>query len=148
MLARATGQRRRVGRCSNERRGSVRRPTQSRIVRIAAALSTLAACSEAPLVDLRVEGGDAERGRVALTRYQCGVCHVIPAIPGAVGQVGPPLSAFARHVYIAGKFPNAPDVLVRWIPDAPSMAPETGMPAIAMTERDARDMAANLYTLK
>jgi hypothetical protein len=56
---------------------------------MAAALSILAACSEAPLVDLRVEGGDVERGRGALTRYQCGVCHVIPDIPGAVGQGAP-----------------------------------------------------------
>jgi mono/diheme cytochrome c family protein len=113
-----------------------------------ALLSALTACSEEPLLDLRVVGGDVERGRAALARYECGVCHVIPDVPGAVGQVGPPLSSFARHVYIAGKFPNAPEVLVRFIPDAPSMAPETGMPAIAMSERDARDMAAYLYSLK
>jgi cytochrome c len=113
-----------------------------------AAPMLLSACAEEPLLDLRVTGGDVERGRAALKRYECGVCHVIPDVPGARGQVGPPLSSFARHVYIAGKFPNAPEVLVRWIPDAPSMAPDTGMPAIAMSERDARDMAAYLYSLK
>jgi cytochrome c len=105
-------------------------------------------CGTEPRVDLTVEGGDAERGKLALARYECGVCHVIPDVPGARGQVGPPLDAFARHVYIAGKFPNTPEVLLRWIPDAPSLAPETGMPPIAMSSADARDMAAYLYTLK
>jgi hypothetical protein len=108
----------------------------------------MAACAEESLVDLRVPGGDVDRGRLALIRYECGVCHVIPGIPHATGRVGQPLVQFARHPYVAGKFPNTPDVLVNWILDAPSMAPETAMPAIAMNERDARDMAAYLYTLK
>ena len=104
--------------------------------------------AEEPIIDLTVPGGDAERGRTALIEHDCGVCHVIPDVPGARGKVGPPLASFARHPYIAGKFPNTPDVLVRFIPDAPSMAPATGMPAIAMTDAQARDIAAYLYTLK
>jgi dihydrodipicolinate synthase/N-acetylneuraminate lyase len=31
--------------------------------------------------------------------------------------------------------------------DAPSMAPDTGMPPIPLTEEEARDVAAYLYTL-
>jgi cytochrome c2 len=95
----------------------------------------------------RVRDGDADRGRTALTRYECGVCHVIPGVPGAVGQVGPSLNSFARHPYIAGKFPNDPEMLVRWISDAPAYAPQTAMPTIAMRDQDARDMAAYLYEL-
>jgi cytochrome c2 len=94
-----------------------------------------------------VENGDAARGRLAIARYECGVCHVIPGVPGAVGQVGPSLRAFAHHSYIAGKFPNTPEVLVRWITEAPAMAPQTAMPAIGMSEQEARDMAAYLYEL-
>jgi cytochrome c len=107
----------------------------------------LSAC--APDVDYqpRVHQGDGDRGRLALARYECGSCHVIPGVAGARGQVGPPLDAFALHPHIAGKFPNEPATLVRWIADAPSMAPQTAMPAIAMSEQDARDMAAYLYGL-
>ena len=93
----------------------------------------------------RVVGGDAKRGRVALVRYECGVCHVIPGIGGSAGQVGPALDDYARRPYLAGKFPNEPDRLVRWIVDAPSMAPRTAMPAVPMSEQEARDIAAYLY---
>lgn len=93
----------------------------------------------------KVIDGDAERGREALARYECGVCHVIPGIAHAVGKVGPALDHYSHRSYIAGKFPNEPETLVRWIVDAPAMAPQTAMPAIAMSERDARDMAAYLY---
>jgi hypothetical protein len=75
------------------------------------------------------------------------VCHIIPGVRGARGRVGPPLDAYSRRVYVAGKFPNTPQVLVRWIQDAPSLAPRTAMPAIAMPEAQARNMAAYLYTL-
>jgi len=92
-----------------------------------------------------VSGGDVERGRVVLDRYQCGVCHVIPGIPAAVGRVGPSLDHYAQRPYLAGKFPNEPEMLVRWILDAPAMAPQTAMPAIAMSQQEARDAAAYLY---
>lgn len=115
---------------------------------LGAALIVMAGCSEELVIDSNVEGGDAERGRGALMKYQCGVCHSIPGVPGAVGRVGQPLDAFARNAYVAGKFPNTPEVLMKWIADAPAMAPATGMPAIAMSEQEARDMAAYLYTLE
>jgi cytochrome c551/c552 len=106
---------------------------------------SLAACGPEGDPLPRVQGGDAERGRVVVDRYECGVCHVIPGIPAAAGQVGPALDHYAARPYIAGKFPNQPEMLVRWILDAPSMAPHTAMPAIAMSQQDARDAAAYLY---
>jgi cytochrome c len=106
----------------------------------------LAACARDDELSLRVAGGDAERGRVVLDQYQCGVCHVIPGIPAAVSQVGPALDHYSQRPYLAGKFPNKPETLVNWILDAPSMAPQTAMPAIAMSQKDARDAAAYLYT--
>jgi cytochrome c len=108
-------------------------------------LPTLSAC--APEIDYepRVIGGDAERGRAALVRHECGVCHVIPGIGAAVGQVGPALDDYSRRPYVAGKFPNEPATLVRWIVDAPAMAPRTAMPAIEMSQQEARDIAAYLY---
>jgi cytochrome c2 len=92
-----------------------------------------------------VANGDADRGREALARYECGVCHVIPGVADAVGKVGPALDHYSRRSYVAGKFPNEPSTLVRWIVDAPAMAPQTAMPAIAMSEQEARDIAAYLY---
>jgi cytochrome c551/c552 len=105
----------------------------------------LAACAQEGGPVLSVSGGEAERGRVVLERYECGVCHVIPGIPAAVGQVGPSLDHYAQRPYLAGKFPNEPETLVRWILDAPAMAPQTAMPAIAMSQQEARDAAAYLY---
>lgn len=109
------------------------------------ASSLLVACIPGRDYEPRVIGGDADRGRAALARYECGVCHVIPGVPDAVGKVGPALDRYSQRSYVAGKFPNDPETLVRWIVDAPSMAPQTAMPAIAMSDKDARDMAAYLY---
>ena len=107
--------------------------------------ATLAACAAETDPPPQVRGGDVERGRTALIRHECGVCHVIPGIPSAVGRVGPALDEYAQRPYIAGKFPNQPDVLGRWIVDAPAMAHQTAMPAIAMSQQEARDAAAYLY---
>lgn len=62
--------------------------------------------------------------------------------------MGQTLEAYGRSVYLAGKFPNTPDLLARWVRDAPSLAPHTAMPAIAMSEQDAHDIAAYLYSLE
>lgn len=106
---------------------------------------SLAGCAAETEPLPRVQGGDVERGRVVLERYECGVCHVIPGIPAAAGRVGPALDHYAERPYLAGKFPNEPETLVRWILDAPAMAPQTAMPAIAMSQQEARDAAAYLY---
>ena len=39
------------------------------------------------------------------------------------------------------------DVLVRWLIDAPSLDPGTGMPPMPLTQAQARDVAAYLYEL-
>jgi cytochrome c1 len=93
----------------------------------------------------RLAFGKAQRGRAAIERYECGACHVIPGIPSAVGKVGPSLDHYAQRPYVAGKFPNDPETLARWILDAPAMAPQTAMPSIAMSQQEARDAAAYLY---
>jgi mono/diheme cytochrome c family protein len=109
------------------------------------ASTLLVACVPERDYQPRVTDGDKDRGRAALLRYECGVCHVIPGIPDAVGKVGPALDNYSRRSYVAGKFPNEPETLARWIVDAPSMAPRTAMPAIAMSDQEAKDMAAYLY---
>jgi cytochrome c1 len=93
----------------------------------------------------RISMGKPERGQAVLERYECGVCHVIPGVPNAVGRAGPALDHYSQRPYVAGKFPNETEILARWIRDAPAMAPQTAMPAIAMSHQEARDAAAYLY---
>lgn len=93
-------------------------------------------------------GGYADRGQRILVQRRCGSCHTIPGIRNANGVFGPPLRAFARRSYIAGNFPNDPNYLVHWIMSPPSMKPKTAMPDLGLSEQQARDVAAYLYTLR
>ncbi|HSJ56223.1 MAG TPA: c-type cytochrome, partial [Anaerolineae bacterium] len=108
-------------------------------------LSLLLACVES--TGTRVVGGDPSRGRDAIERYGCPACHTIPGIPDADGVVGPPLFFWADRVYIAGLLHNEPENLVRWIQDPQSVLPGVAMPDMGVTDEDARDIAAYLYTL-
>jgi cytochrome c len=49
---------------------------------------------------------------------------------------------------IAGELPNSPDNLVRWIKDPKAVEPGTAMPDLGLTDDEARDVAAYLYTLR
>jgi mono/diheme cytochrome c family protein len=84
---------------------------------------------------------DMERGRVAMTQYACRACHVIPGVPGAAVDVGPPLKDLARQGYIAGYLPTTEENMVRWLRAPDRVKPGTAMPDLQVTERDARDMA-------
>jgi cytochrome c2 len=108
---------------------------------------TVAACAQSAPRPPVIDHADAERGRDAVARLQCGACHRIPGVRAARGTVGPPLEAFAHRVYLAGKFPNDADHLVRWLLDPPALAPHTAMPALVADETTARDIAAFLYSL-
>jgi cytochrome c1 len=91
--------------------------------------------------------GDAQRGHALLDRYGCRACHTVPG-PGIEGVAGPPLDRMATRRYIAGHFPNVPQNLVVWIRAPQTLKPGTAMPNLGVTERDARDLAAYLYTLQ
>lgn len=93
-------------------------------------------------------GGDAHRGKTVIQQYHCGACHVIPGISGARGQVGPSLTQFGYRTFVGGEVPNNPENLVKWLRSPPSIEPATAMPALGLTEQQARDAAAYLYTLR
>ena len=95
-----------------------------------------------------VAGGNADRGKAAIKSFDCGSCHMIPGIDNARGTVGPPLIEFGRRVYIAGEVPNTPALLMQWIQSPQSIEPKTVMPNLGVTESQARDIAAYLYTLR
>lgn len=96
---------------------------------------------------VRITGGDTHRGVAEIRAFGCGVCHVIPGIREARGVLGPPLNAWAERAYIGGEVPNSPGNLVKWIMDPPAIEPNTAMPDLGVTESQARDVAAYLYTL-
>lgn len=116
------------------------------VVAVIAATLLLAGCSD-NFPKRTVPGGDAARGKAAISAYGCGACHQIPGVGGADGLVGPPLTEFARRTYVAGQVPNTADQLVRWIMTPQQIEPGTAMPNLGVTEAQARDMAAYLYTL-
>jgi putative membrane protein len=95
-----------------------------------------------------ITGGNAERGRAAIRSFGCGACHEVRGVPGADGRVGPSLNAVAARVYIAGYLPNEPETLVRWIMAPQAYRDPTVMPDLGVTEQQARDIAAYLYTMK
>jgi cytochrome c len=92
-------------------------------------------------------GGDADRGKAVITDADCGACHLIPGVARADGAVGPPLDKIATRGFLAGRLANNPANLVRWIWRPQSIEPGTGMPNMPISEQDARDAAAYLYTL-
>lgn len=114
------------------------------------ALSAMAAGCEGGGTDpvgFAVEGGDPERGENLIRSIGCGACHSIPGVGEADGMVGPPLTAWSRRVYIAGSLPNSPSNLIEWLTAPHEVEPGTAMPDLALSEPQARDIAAYLYTL-
>jgi cytochrome c len=95
-----------------------------------------------------VAGGKPKEAPEAIRAYGCGSCHAIPGIRGADALVGPPLTSWSRRHYIAGRVPNEPDELVRWILDPQSIKPGTAMPNLNVAPADAQNIAAYLFTLK
>jgi cytochrome c1 len=114
---------------------------------VVAMVGPLGPAERQPRPEQTVAGGDPERGRQIITRSGCMACHVIPGIAGAQGLVGPPLERFASRAYVGGVVPNRPQNLVAWILDPPSIDPLTAMPPTGISEPEARDVAAFLYSL-
>ena len=94
-------------------------------------------------------GVDPHRKKRMIRAYGCHSCHTISGVHGANGLVGPPLNQMARRVYIAGVLPNSPDNMRRWLqnPQAAIQKP-TAMPNMGVSEADARNIMAYLYTLR
>lgn len=110
----------------------------------AAATLALSACGADET--RQVTDGDPDRGRTAVLDYGCVSCHTIPDLPEADARVGPDLGDFATRRMIAGQVPNQPEVLIQWLREPQSIEPGTAMPDMGISEQDARDIAAYLYS--
>ena len=97
--------------------------------------------------------GDPERGRTLFLEASivqpsgCGTCHTIRGVPGANGVVGPNLTNVSLRPTIAGDtIPNTPENMTRWIVDPPATKPGALMPKLSVTDAQARDLTAFLYS--
>jgi cytochrome c2 len=93
-----------------------------------------------------ITGGDPERGEAMFIEYGCGSCHAVENVRTATGNVGPPLDGIATRVIVAGHLANNPPNMEHWIRDPQQVSPGTAMPDLNVSQGDARDIAAFLYT--
>jgi cytochrome c oxidase assembly factor CtaG/cytochrome c2 len=136
------------------------RRSQRRARQAVAAVATLGLCllvlpgcgksSEEPNAGASATsfGGDPHRGATQIAAIGCGACHTIPGISGADALVGPPLDKMGRRIYIAGLLRNTPDNMITWLRNPQRIVPGNAMPDMQLTQEQARDIAAYLYTLK
>ena len=96
---------------------------------------------------IALTGGDPRRGIGEIRRHGCPTCHTIPGVPGDA-NVGPPLDRVGSRVYLGGVLVNTPANMQKWLKDPPAVDPRTAMPNVGLSDDDARDVAAYLYTLR
>jgi cytochrome c len=97
---------------------------------------------------IRLTGGSPEHGRELVSHYGCNACHTIPGVAGPQSTVGPPLDRIINREFLAGELPNTSANMQRWIREPHSVEPKTAMPDMGVTEQDAKDITAFLYTLR
>ena len=97
---------------------------------------------------VRLTGGDPDHGRQLVAHYGCNACQTIPGVAGPQSTVGPPLDRIIERTFLAGELPNTATNMERWIREPHSVEPKTAMPDMGVTEQDAKDITAFLYTLR
>lgn len=103
---------------------------------------------DARTVAEQITGGNSEAGEAHMRRFGCGACHEISGVSAARGLVGPSLTGIAERTELAGKLANTPENMIRWIKQPQSVEPDGGMPDMGVSEKQARDISAYLYTLR
>lgn len=103
---------------------------------------------QARMIAEQLTGGSVASGKTSIQRYGCGGCHAIPQIAGADGQAGPSLDKIATQAELAGRLANTPGNMMLWIQHPQHVSPGNAMPETGVSDRDARDIAAYLYTLR
>lgn len=97
---------------------------------LALASAGLGACVDKADQPRPVAQGDPARGLAVIEAVGCAACHTIPGVAWPEGRSGGDLAGFGARPFIAGRLPNQPGVLTRWLIDAPSLDPGTAMPAM------------------
>jgi cytochrome c1 len=91
--------------------------------------------------------GDPEHGRLLFTTTGCAGCHTVSGLPAASGVIGPNLTNVVLRGTLADTaVQTTPATLLRWLLDPASVKPGTTMPSVGLSEDEARDIAAFLYS--
>jgi mono/diheme cytochrome c family protein len=92
-------------------------------------------------------GEPQAQARILLRQYACVACHRIPGVTGSDALVGPPLDGMARRRLIAGRLPNTPQAMARWLREPQAVKPGSAMPDLGVTEAHAQLLAGYLARL-
>ena len=91
--------------------------------------------------------GLAAEGKSIFGRSACVGCHTVSGV--SAGLLGPNLSHFgSRATLAAGMWPNTPENVAAWVHDPQRLKPGVKMPALGLTEEQAKAVAAYLVGLK
>jgi len=115
---------------------------------VACSSAGLAGCGDKSDPPRTLAGANPADGLAIIERVGCASCHAVPGVRWPAGATASSLENFGDSPLISGRLPNQPDTLVRFLRDAPSLDPQTAMPPMPLSEADARDVAAYLYTLR
>ena len=91
--------------------------------------------------------GDIHLGKKQIIKNACTTCHEIPGTGYRKAQVGPSLIAWKKRHFISGQILNNPVNLVDWIQKPQKYEPKTAMPDLNITNQEAWNMAAYLFSL-
>jgi len=91
--------------------------------------------------------GPAADGKTIYASSACVGCHTIRGV--SAGTLGPDLTTFgSRHTMAAGILPTTVDNVAAWIKDPAAIKPDAKMPALGLTDEQARAVATYLIGLK
>lgn len=91
--------------------------------------------------------GLAAEGKAVYARSACVACHTIRGL--SAGVLGPDLTTFgSRGTVAAGMLPNTVENVAAWLKNPPALKPGAKMPALGLTDAEARAVATYLRSLK
>lgn len=149
-VGRAGGKQRQAGQAENDshRRRNLRLgdavPHDMKIggrIIVVVAFAAMAACKPISRSSFELDEDAAKRGKSVAIQAQCAACHAMPGIDWPKGGLGPSLVNYGEGAMIAGVLPKQPDNLAKFIRNAPAYRPDSMMPAMDLSDRQARDLA-------
>lgn len=91
--------------------------------------------------------GPAAAGKAIFAGSACVGCHTIKGV--SAGVLAPDLTHFgSRTMLAAGMWPNTPENVAEWVKDPQRLKPGVKMPALGLTDEQAKAIAAYLTSLK
>ena len=91
--------------------------------------------------------GTAAAGKAVFAGHACVGCHTIKGV--SAGTLGPDLTHFgSRTMLAAGMWPNTAENVAEWVKDPQRLKPGVKMPALGLSDEQAKSVAAYLMSLK